>query len=123
MKKLKSPPRDIDGFIARSPAAVRDALERVRAAIRKAAPEATETIKYGVPTFVLRENLVHFAAFKNHIGFYPTPSAISAFSRSVVGVQKRESSVQFPLASPMPVKLIEQMVRFRVKEVRGKDRS
>jgi uncharacterized protein YdhG (YjbR/CyaY superfamily) len=117
------PASAIDRYISRSPAAVRDALEKVRAAIRKAAPEATQTIKYGVPTFVLRENLVHFAAFKSHIGFYPTPSAISAFRDQLSAYKSAKGSVQFPLASPMPVKLIEQMVRFRVKEVRLKDRG
>jgi|SRR5687767_6946700 len=123
MNKSKSPASAIDRYISRSPEAVRDALAKVRASIRKVAPEATETIKYGVPTFVLRENLVHFAAFKNHIGFYPTPSAISAFRDRLSAYKSAKGSVQFPLASPMPVKLIEQMVRFRVKEVRRKDRG
>ena len=115
--------RDIDDYISRSPEAVRGALRQVRAVIRKAAPEATETIKYGVPTFVLRENLVHFAAFKSHIGFYPTPSVISAFRDRLSPYKSAKGSVQFPLASPMPLKLIEQLVRFRVKEVRRKDRG
>ena len=123
MKKPKSPPSAIDRYISRSPEAVRDVLEKVRAAIRKSAPEATETIKYGIPTFVLRENLVHFAAFKNHIGFYPTPSAIAAFRPQLSAYKSAKGSVQFPLAAAMPLKLIEQMVRFRVKEVRSKGRG
>jgi uncharacterized protein YdhG (YjbR/CyaY superfamily) len=91
--------------------------------IRKAAPGATEAIKYGIPTFVLGENLVHFAAFKKHIGFYPTPSAITAFRDKLSVYKSAKGSVQFPLESPMPLKLIEQIVRFRVKEVLGKSRS
>ena len=113
----------IDDYISGSPAAVRGTLERVRATIRKAAPEATEAIKYGIPTFVLGENLVHFAAFKNHIGFYPTPTAMAAFRDQLSAYKSAKGSVQFPLASPMPLKLIEQMVRFRVQEVRGKGRG
>ena len=113
-------PSGIDDYVSGSPEAVRGVLESVRVTIRKAAPEATETIKYGVPTFVLGENLVHFAAFKNHIGFFPTPTAIAAFRDQLSAYKSAKGSVQFPLASPMPLKLIEQMVRFRVKEVRRK---
>ena len=123
MKKSQSQPSGIDDYISGSPEAVRGVLERVRATIRKAAPEATETIKYGIPTFVLGENLIHFAAFKEHIGFYPTPSAIAAFRDQLSAYTSAKGSVQFPLASPMPLKLIEQMVRFRVKEVRSKGRG
>ena len=123
MKKSPSKPGGIDDYISGSPEAVRDTLESVRTTIRKAAPEATETIKYGIPTFVLEENLVHFAAFKNHIGFYPTPTAMAAFRDQLSAYKSAKGSVQFPLASPMPLKLIEQMVRFRVQEVRGKGRG
>lgn len=77
MKKPQPQLSTIDDYISGNPEAVRNVLERVRATIRRAAPEATETIKYGIPTFVLGENLVHFAAFDKHIGFYPTPSAIA----------------------------------------------
>jgi uncharacterized protein YdhG (YjbR/CyaY superfamily) len=120
MKKLQAQPSALDDYISGSPATVRGVLQHVRATIRKAAPEAAETIKYGIPTFVLGENLVHFAAFKKHIGFYPTPSAIAAFREQLSAYKSAKGSVQFPLASPMPLKLIEQMVRFRVKEVRSK---
>ena len=119
MKKSQSQPSGIDDYISGSPEAVRGVLERVRATIRKAAPDATEPIKYGIPTFVLGENLVHFAAFKKHIGFYPTPSAIVAFRDQLSGYKSAKGSVQFPLESPMLLKLIEQIVRFRVKEVRS----
>ena len=116
-------PVGIDDYISGCPEAVRGTLERVRATIRKAAPGATETIKYGIPTFVLGENLVHFAAFKKHIGFYPTPSAIAAFRDQLSAYKSAKGSVQFPLTSPTPLKLIEQMVRFRVEEVRSRDRG
>lgn len=122
MKSPQTEPNDIDDYIAGSPEAVRGVLESVRATIRKAAPEATEAIKYGIPTFVLGENLVHFAAAKKHIGFYPTPSAIAAFREELSAYKGAKGSVQFPLASPMPLELIERMVRFRVEEVRRKGR-
>jgi len=123
MKNSPSQPGGIDDYISGSPEAVRGTLESVRATIRKAVPEATETIKYGIPTFVLEENLVHFAAFKKHIGFYPTPSAMAAFRDQLSAYKSAKGSVQFPLASPMPLKLIERMVRFRVTEVRRKGRG
>lgn len=120
MKKSGSPPSVIDDYISASPEDIRGVLERVRAAIRNAAPDATETIRYGIPTFVLGENLVHFAAFTKHIGFYPTPSAIVAFRDQLSAYKSAKGSVQFPLDSPMPLELIEEIVRFRVKEVRRK---
>ena len=110
----------IDDYIARCPVHVRVVLEQVRATIRKAAPEAAEAIKYGVPTFVLGENLVHFAAFKQHVGFYPTPSAIAAFKTPLAKYKSAKGSVQFPLDQPMPLSLIARIVRFRVKEIGAK---
>jgi uncharacterized protein YdhG (YjbR/CyaY superfamily) len=115
-------PKDIDAYIAEFPGAVAKHLSEVRATIRRAAPDAIETIKYGIPTYVQGENLVHFAAFKNHVGFYPTPSAIAAFSQELSRYQSAKGSVQFPLDEPMPVKLIGQIVRFRVKEAKGRTR-
>jgi uncharacterized protein YdhG (YjbR/CyaY superfamily) len=120
MKKSGSQPSVIDDYISASPKDIRGVLERIRAAIRNAAPGATETIKYGIPTFVLGENLVHFAAFTKHIGFYPTPSAIVAFRDQLSAYKSAKGSVQFPLDSPMPLELIEEIVRFRVKEVRSR---
>jgi len=113
---------DIDAYIAGSPQHVRRQLEEVRASIRRAAPDADEAIKYGIPTFVQSGNLVHFAAFKNHIGFYPTPSGIAAFSEKLSGYKSAKGSVQFPLDKPMPIKLIEEIVRFRVREAMGKSK-
>lgn len=115
--------KDIDAYIAEHPAHVQDALREVRATIRRSAPGAIEAIKYGIPTFVQGENLVHFAAFKNHIGFYPTPSGIDAFRNKLSRYKSAKGSVQFPLGEPMPVKLIGEIVEFRVKEALSRVRK
>jgi uncharacterized protein YdhG (YjbR/CyaY superfamily) len=113
----------IDDYIAGFPREVQDHLKRIRTTIRKAAPEAHEAIKYRIPTFVLHENLVHFAGFKNHIGFYPTPSGIEAFKNELSAYKGAKGSVQFPIDQPMPVRLIERIVKFRVKEIEWKRRK
>ncbi len=92
----------------------------MRAIVREAAPDAEEALKYRMPTFVLQENLVHFAAFDKHIGFYPTPSAMEAFSADLKDYVHAKGSVQFPLNRPVPFALVKSMVQFRVKEVREK---
>lgn len=118
---MKTPPaKTIDEYIAAFPPEVQEKLLRIRAVIRAAAPGAAEAIKYQIPTFVLHENLVHFAAFQKHIGFYPTPSGIAAFSGELAGYQTAKGSVQFPLDKPVPLALIQKMVEFRVKESRGR---
>lgn len=119
MKKTTSAAAHIDEYIAQFPRAVQRSLQQVRTAIRKAAPEAEEAIKYRVPTFVLNGNLVHFAAFKNHIGFYPTPSAIDKFKSELSRYESAKGSVQFPLDKPMPLALITKIVKFRVGEARS----
>jgi uncharacterized protein YdhG (YjbR/CyaY superfamily) len=111
-------PTTVDQYIAGFPPAVRRLLEEVRRTIRQAAPEATEAIKYGIPTLVLHGNLVHFAAFRNHIGFYPTPSAIAAFQDELSAWSTAKGSVQFPLDQPLPLDLIARIVQFRVEEAR-----
>jgi uncharacterized protein YdhG (YjbR/CyaY superfamily) len=111
---------NIADYIAGFPQDVQARLQKMRRIIRKAAPDAEETIKYRIPTFVLNGNLVHFAAFPKHIGLYPTPSAIKAFSAELAGYRSAKGSVQFPLDKPVPVKLIERMVEFRVRETREK---
>ena len=113
-------PKNIDEYIAGFPSDVQTSLRKVRAVVRKAAPDAQETLKYRMPTFVLQENLVHFAAFEKHIGFYPTASAIGAFSSELADYVSAKGSVQFPLNRPVPFGLIRRMVQFRVKEIRGK---
>jgi len=107
---------DIDSYIASFPEETRALLEQVRSTISKAVPEAKETINYGMPTFTLSGNLVHFAAFKNHIGFYPTPSGIEAFKKELSSYEGAKGSVQFPLTKPIPFDLISLIVKFRVKE-------
>src|SRR5674476_1509434 len=92
----------IDEYIGTFPQEIQTLLEQVRATIRQAAPEAEEAIKYAMPTFVLNGNLVHFAAFKNHIGFYPVPSGIEAFKKELSVYKGAKGSVQFPLDQPMP---------------------
>lgn len=107
---------NIDEYISNFPAEIQILLEQVRATIKKAAPEAKEAIKYGMPTFVLNGNLVHFAAFKNHIGFYPVPTGIEAFKKELSVYKGGKGSVKFPLDKPMPLDLIIKIVKFRVKE-------
>ena len=116
MKMDQTAPRTIDEYIAGFPPEVQAILEKVRATIRKAAPGAEETIKYRMPTFTLNGNLVHFAAFKNHIGLYPTPRGIDEFKAELSAYKEGKGSVQFPLDKPIPYGLISKIVKFRVKE-------
>lgn len=113
-------PTTIDEYIRGFPSDVRPVLEEVRAVIKKAAPDAEEAIKYGIPTFVLGENLVHFGGFEAHVGFYPAPSGIEAFKDELRAYKSAKGSVQFPLGEPMPWKLIEKIVAFRVSEARSR---
>jgi uncharacterized protein YdhG (YjbR/CyaY superfamily) len=111
-----SPPTTIDDYIAGFPPEVQIILERIRTLIREVAPEAKETISYQIPTFTLHGNLVHFAAFAKHIGFYPTPTGIAAFAKELSVYKGNKGSVQFPLDQPMPYELMRRMVAFRVRE-------
>ena len=120
MKTTIGSPKNIDEYIAGFPRDVQQVLKQIRATIKKVAPDAEEAIKYQVPTFVLNENLVHFAAFKNHIGFYPTPSGIAAFKEELSRYESAKGSVQFPIDEPMPLSLIGKIVKFRVKEARAR---
>lgn len=106
----------IDEYIETFPVEVQIVLEKMRQTIRKAAPEAVEAISYQIPTFKLNGNLVHFAAFKHHIGFYPTSSGIEAFKKELSPYKWAKGSVQFPLDEPIPYDLVERIVAFRVKE-------
>jgi uncharacterized protein YdhG (YjbR/CyaY superfamily) len=116
MKTKLAAPQTIDGYIAGFPPEVQTILQKIRLTIRKAAPDAEEAIKYQMPTFTLHGNLVHFAAFKNHIGFYPVPSGIEKFKKELATYQQGKGSVQFPLDQPIPYGLISKIVKFRVKE-------
>jgi uncharacterized protein YdhG (YjbR/CyaY superfamily) len=109
-------PKTIDAYIATFPVNVQLLLEELRATIREVAPEAGETISYQIPTFTLKGNLVHFAGFKNHIGFYPTPSAIKAFKSDLAGFEWAKGSIKFPIEKPLPLDLVRKIVAFRVKE-------
>jgi len=106
----------IDAYIATFPEETQKILEELRATIKAAAPDAEEKISYQMPTFFLKGNLVHFAAFKNHIGFYPTPSGIRAFKKELSIYEGAKGSVKFPKDKPLPLKLISKIVKFRVAE-------
>lgn len=106
----------IDTYINTYPESTQKMLQEMRTAIRKAAPSATETISYGMPTFKLYGNLVHFAGYKSHIGFYPAPSGLDAFRDRISAYKNSKGAVQFPLDRKLPLKLITDIVRFRVKE-------
>lgn len=112
----KANPNIIDIYIANSPKEIQDTLKKIRLTIKKSAPKAEETINYGIPTFTLEGNLVHFAGFKNHIGFYPTPSGIEKFKKELSIYEGAKGSVKFPLDKPIPYTLISKIVKFRVKE-------
>jgi uncharacterized protein YdhG (YjbR/CyaY superfamily) len=116
MKTKQSAPTTIDEYIAGFPPDVQAILHKIRATIRKAAPQAEETINYQIPTFTLNGNLVHFAGFKSHIGFYPTPSGMEKFQVELAGYNSAKGSVQFPLDQRIPYGLITKIVKFRVKE-------
>lgn len=98
-------------------------LERLRQTIRKSAPDATEKISYQMPTFYFNGNLVHFAAFKHHLGFYPAPSGISAFREELKGYKTSKGATQFPVDQPLPLSLVKKIVEFRVKENSTKKRK
>lgn len=116
MEESKNTYESIDEYIATFPAEIQEILKTIRRVIRESAPDATEKISYQMPTFVLYGNLVHFAAFKNHIGFYPTPSGINAFENELSGYKGAKGSIQFPLKNPLPYDLISAIVKFRVAE-------
>ena len=115
MKTKHTAPKDIDEYIAGLPRDVQEILQKIRATIRRAAPDAEETIKYRMPTLTLNGNLVHFAAFKKHIGFYPAPRGIEAFKDELSAYEGAKGSVRFPLDKPIPFGLISRIVKFRVK--------
>jgi uncharacterized protein YdhG (YjbR/CyaY superfamily) len=106
----------IGEYIGSFPEDVQRILEKMRQTIRDAAPESVEAISYQMPTFKLNGNLVHFAAFKNHIGFYPTPSGIEAFKKELSQYPGAKGSVQFPIDKPIPYDLVKKITLFRVKE-------
>lgn len=116
MEEAKNTFTSIDEYISTFSPEVQEILETIRGVIKEAAPEATEKISYQMPTFELHGNLIHFAAFKKHIGLYPTPNGIDAFKEELAGYKGAKGSVQFPLNKPMPYELISRITKFRVAE-------
>jgi uncharacterized protein YdhG (YjbR/CyaY superfamily) len=108
--------KTIDEYIAGFPPEIQAILQQIRATIHAAAPDAQEIISYQMPTFALHGALVHFAAFKQHIGFYPTPSGTTHFEAALAHYKSGKGSVQFPLDEPIPYDLIAEIVKFRVEE-------
>jgi uncharacterized protein YdhG (YjbR/CyaY superfamily) len=106
----------IDEYISSFPKNIQKMLGDVRSVIRKIAPDSVEAISYGIPTFKLNGNLVHFAAFKNHIGFYPAPNGIEEFEKELSVYKQGKGSVQFPVDKPLPLDLISKIVKYRVKK-------
>ena len=109
MRTKQTAPKTIDEYIAGFPNDVQEILEKIRVTIRKAAPDAEETIKYQIPTFTLKGNLVHFAAYKKHIGLYPAPTGTEKFKKELSVYKAAKSSVRFPLDKPIPFDLISKI--------------
>ncbi|RKQ14816.1 iron chaperone [Ureibacillus endophyticus] len=112
----KTIPKSIDEYILLYPQEIQEILNTIRKVIKDSAPNAEEKISYGMPTFALNGNLVHFAAYKNHIGFYPSSSGISSFQQELSEYKTSKGAVQFPIGKPVPYELISQIVKFRVAE-------
>ena len=123
MKENSSKITSIDEYIAAFPESMQKLLRELRAAIKSAAPDAQEKISYQMPTFYLNGNLVHFAAYKGHIGFYPTPSAMEGFSAELAAYETSKGAVRFPLDQPLPPDLVRRITAFRVAENLAKSPS
>jgi uncharacterized protein YdhG (YjbR/CyaY superfamily) len=116
MQNLKA--ETIDEYTAAFPKNIQEKLKEIRSAIKASAPEAEEKISYAIPTYTLNGNLVHFAAFKNHIGFYPAPKGIEAFKKELSKYAGGKGTVQFPLDKPLPIALIKKIVKYRARQNR-----
>ncbi len=108
--------KNIDEYIAAFPENVQELLQIMRATIQEAAPEATEAIAYAIPTFKQNGNLVHFAGYKNHIGFYPAPMGIEAFKEETAQYEAGKGTLQFPIDKPLPLDLVTRIVKFRIEK-------
>lgn len=115
--------KDVDGFIATYPKNIQVLLKELRATIKKAAPKAEEVISYNIPAYKQYGMLVYFAAYKNHIGFYPTPSGVSEFKKELAAYKVSTGAIQFPYDKPLPLSLITKIVKFRVMENTVKEKS
>ena len=118
MKKTdsKEAPQSVDEYIADFPIEVQEILKAIRKVIQQAAPEATESISYGIPTFSQNGVLVHFGGYKQHIGFYPAPRAIEVFKEELSGYEGGKGTIKFPLNKPIPMELITRIVQYRLAE-------
>lgn len=116
LSDTKKSPTTVEKYIQEFPKEVQEIMQKIRAIVKEEAPEVQEKISYGMPTFSYKGVLVHFAAYKNHIGFYPTPSGIAKFEEQLKSYKHAKGSVQFPLSKPIPYDLIRQMIKTRVKE-------
>ena len=123
MDSSKRSPKTIDEYMADFPAQAQAVMQRMRDLIHEIAPEATEKISYGIPTFVLGQNLVHFAAYKNHIGFYPASSGIAHFEEELKDYETSKGTVRFPLDKPIPFDLVRRITEFRVAENRARTQA
>ena len=123
MTPLKTRPASITEYIDAVPEEAREKLRDMRACILAAAPGATESLKWGMPAFSYKRILVTFAAYKHHIGFYPTPSAVKAFADDLREFTTADASIQFPLKKPLPLSLIRKITKFRVRESLEEDRK
>jgi uncharacterized protein YdhG (YjbR/CyaY superfamily) len=123
MTSKKARPKNITEYINAAPKEAQEKLREMRACIREAAPGATESLKWGKPAFSYQRILVMFAAFKHHIGFYPTPSAVSAFAKDLSEFAAAGASIRFPLDKPLPLPLIRKITAFRVRESIEEDRK
>lgn len=123
MAAKKARPKTVTAYIHAAPKDARKKLHEMLACIRKSAPGAKESLKWGMPAFSYRRILVTFAAFKHHIGFYPTPSAVKAFAKDLSKFATTAGSIQFPLEKPLPLPLIRKITAFRVRESIEKDKK
>ncbi|MCM3745763.1 DUF1801 domain-containing protein [Paenibacillus pasadenensis] len=120
MTQSKTAKGSIDEYISQFEPGIQEILQSIRGLIRETVPDAKEKISYGMPTFELYGNLVHFAAFKNHIGFYPAPSGIEAFKEELEPYHKAKGTLQFPIGTALPMDLIRRIVEYRVAQNRAK---
>lgn len=123
MNTTKPKPKTVTEYISTAPKDAQKKLREMRKTIREAAPGATESLKWSMPAYSYSRILVMFAAHKNHIGFYPTPEAISAFAKELSSYPTAKGSIQFPLEKPLPLALIRRITAFRVKQSREQDKK
>jgi uncharacterized protein YdhG (YjbR/CyaY superfamily) len=123
MDEKKNEFKSIDEYIATFPREIQEKLQELRAVIKSSAPDAVEKISYQMPTFYQNGNLIHFAAFKNHIGLYPTPNGIEAFADELSKYEGGKGSKKFPINEPLPLDLISRIVKFRVGENQKKTKK